>query len=60
MTEDKDRIMELALDGRLSEQQAINYINNVCDDEQLVNEILQKIAVASVIRDGDSHSCTQR
>ena len=49
MTEDKDRIMELALDGRLSEQQAINYINNVCDDEQLVNEILQKIAVASVI-----------
>jgi LysM repeat protein len=49
MTEDKDKIMELALDGRLSEQQAINYINSVCDDEQLVNEILQKIAVASVI-----------
>ena len=49
MTEDKDRIMELALDGRLSEQQAISYINSVCDDEQLVNEILQKVAIASVI-----------
>jgi len=49
MTEDKDRIMELALDGRLSEQQAISYINSVCDDERLVNEILQKVAIASVI-----------
>lgn len=50
MTEDEDKIIQQAIDGKLSEQQAIEYINSVCDDEQLVNEIVQKLATASVIR----------
>ncbi len=50
MTLDEDKIIQQAIDGKLSEQQAIQYIEDVCDDEQLVNEIIQKLATASVIR----------
>lgn len=42
-------ILQLALDGKLSEEQAIEYMNNVCDDENLVREIVEKVASASII-----------
>lgn len=42
-------ILQLALDGKLSEEQAIEYLNNVCDDENLVREIVEKVASASII-----------
>ena len=48
MTEE-EKIIQLALDGRLDENQAVQYIDSVCDDKELVEEILQKVATAGVI-----------
>ena len=42
-------VLQLALNGDLSEQDAIRYLGDVCDDDELVREIVEKVASASVI-----------
>lgn len=44
-----DDVLQLALNGDLSEQDAIRYLGSVCDDDELVREIVEKVASASVI-----------
>ena len=44
-----DDILQLALNGQLTEEQAIGYLESVCGDRGLVREIVQKVATASVI-----------
>ena len=47
-----DDVLQLALDGGLSEQDAIEYLDSVCDDSGLVREIVEKVASASVMGRG--------
>ena len=47
-----DDVLQLALDGGLSEQDAIRYLDSVCDDSGLVREIVEKVASASVMGRG--------
>lgn len=47
-----DDVLQLALDGDLSEQDAIEYLESVCDDGELVREIVEKVASASVMGRG--------
>ena len=47
-----DDVLQLALDGDLSEQDAIRYLDSVCDDSGLVREIVEKVASASVMGRG--------
>ena len=47
-----DDVLQLALDGDLSEQDAIRYLESVCDDGELVREIVEKVASASVMGRG--------
>lgn len=47
-----DDVLQLALDGDLSEQDAIRYLDSVCDDGELVREIVEKVASASVMGRG--------
>lgn len=42
-------VLQLALNGELSEQEALRYLGDVCDDDELVREIVEKVASASVI-----------
>ena len=42
-------VLQLALNGDLSEQDAIRYLGSVCDDDRLVREIVERVASASVI-----------
>lgn len=42
-------VLQLALDGDLSEQAAIEHLGEVCDDDELIREIVEKVASASVI-----------
>ena len=42
-------VLQLALNGDLSEQDAIGYLDSVCDDDRLVREIVERVASASVI-----------
>ena len=45
-------ILQRALDGDLSERDAIRYLDSVCDDGELVREIVEKVASASVMGRG--------
>lgn len=50
MAVDERNILQLALEGRLNEEQAVEYINNACgDDRELASEIIQRLASASVM-----------
>ena len=42
-------IVQLALDGRLTEEQAVGYVEQACSDKALVREILEKVASAGVV-----------
>lgn len=44
-----DDILQLALNGDLSEQDAIEYLDSVCNDDELLREIVEKVASVSVI-----------
>ena len=42
-------VLQRALNGDLSERDAIEYLDSVCDDDELIREIVEKVASASVI-----------
>ena len=44
-----DDVLQLALNGDLSEQDAIEYLDSVCNDDELLREIVEKVASVSVI-----------
>ena len=45
-------ILQRALNGDLSEQDAIEYLDSVCNDDELIREIVEKVASASVMGRG--------
>lgn len=47
--DEQSRIIQLALENRVSEEQIIDYIEKVCPDRELVREIVEKVASASVM-----------
>ena len=49
MMMNENDVLQLALNGDLSEQDAIRYLGSVCDDDMLVREIVERVASASVI-----------
>ena len=45
-------ILQRALNGDLSERDAIEHLDSVCDDDELIREIVEKVASASVMGRG--------